>query len=265
MKRLPAFLRASVLGAGSLLFATTLAIADAPLSKVPFDLDGHRAFIIPAPRPAPGNPWVWYAPTLGANLPGPGHHWYFVRFHQAGIGIAGIDLGEVRGSPASTEKFAAFHGEMVRRGYSPKPVLLGQSRGGLMLLGFATRHPEKLSAFAGIYPVCNLSSWPLKNSKALTLADYGLSEEELTTGLARHNPVDNLQGLLASRVPMFAVHGDSDIVVPLDDNSGLLKKRYEAAGGSIAVKIIPGEGHKVSPAFFECRELVEFVIANAAK
>jgi len=31
------------------------------------------------------------------------------------------------------------------------------------------------------------------------------------------------------------------------------------------VKIIPGEGHKVSPSFFECPELVDFVIANKAK
>jgi hypothetical protein len=26
------------------------------------------------------------------------------------------------------------------------------------------------------------------------------------------------------------------------------------------VKIVPGEGHKVGPSFFECRELVDFVI-----
>jgi len=26
------------------------------------------------------------------------------------------------------------------------------------------------------------------------------------------------------------------------------------------VKLVPGEGHKVGPAFFECRELVEFVL-----
>jgi hypothetical protein len=31
------------------------------------------------------------------------------------------------------------------------------------------------------------------------------------------------------------------------------------------MKIIRGEGHKVSPTFFECQELVDFVVANAAK
>lgn len=228
--------------------------------KVPFDCNGHKAFTIAAPEPAKGKPWVWYAPTLGTGLPGRGHEWYFTRFLKAGIGIAGIDLGEVRGSPKSTEQFDLFHAEMVKRGYSAKPILLGQSRGGMMMLAFAMRHADKLSAFVGIYPVCNLTSWPMKNSKPAVLADYALPEAELTAKLAEFNPIDNLQGLLANKVPMFIVHGDTDVVVPLPDNSGLLKQRYEAAGGSIKLKVIPGEGHKVGPSFFECQELVDFVL-----
>jgi pimeloyl-ACP methyl ester carboxylesterase len=154
---------------------------------------------------------------------------------------------------------------MVKRGWSDKPILLGQSRGGIMMLAWAVRHPDKLRAFVGIYPVLNLASWPLKNSKAQTLADFGLKEDELNARLKEFNPVDNLQGLLKNKVPMFVVHGDSDVVVPYDDNTKLLKERYEAGGGSIAVKLIPGEGHMVSPSFFECRELVDFVIASAAR
>jgi hypothetical protein len=87
-----------------------------------------------------------------------------------------------------------------------------------------------------------------------------MTETELVAKVSQFNPVDNLQGLLSIKVPMFVVHGDSDVVVPYDDNTRRLKERYEADGGSITVKIIPGEGHKVSPAFFECQELVGFVI-----
>ena len=32
---------------------------------------------------------------------------------------------------------------------------------------------------------------------------------------------------------MFAVHGDSDVVVPYDDNTHLLKERYEAAAARL--------------------------------
>ena len=177
--------------------------AAAPLPRETFEVGGHRAFIIAAQEPAKDKPWLWFAPTL-PGLPGAGHQWYFERLLKAGISIAGIDLGEVRGAPASSVKFSAFHDEMVRRGYSAKPVLLGQSRGGLMMLAWAMRNPDKLTAFTGIYPVCNLASWPLKNSKRPVLADYALPEAELLANLARYNPVDNLQGLLANRVPMFS-------------------------------------------------------------
>jgi pimeloyl-ACP methyl ester carboxylesterase len=88
---------------------------------------------------------------------------YFEGFLHAGISIAGVDLGEVRGSPASTAKFTQFYDEMVKRGWSSKPILLGQSRGGLMMLAWAVRHPDRTRAFVGIYPVCNLADWPMKN------------------------------------------------------------------------------------------------------
>jgi predicted esterase len=134
-----------------------------------------------------------------------------------------------------------------------------------MMLAWAMRNPEKVRAFVGIYPVCNLASWSLKNSKAATLADFAMTEDELVAKLKEFNPIDNLQGLLANKVPMFVVHGDSDVVVPYDDNTRVLKERYEAGGGQITVKLIPGEGHKVSPSFFECQELVDFVIAHGTK
>jgi predicted esterase len=230
-----------------------------------FEIDGHKAIVFASPKPAAGKPWVWYAPALNGGVSLVQRKLYYDGLMQAGIGIAGYDLGEVRGSPASSAKFSLFYDEMVKRGWSPKPILLGQSRGGLMMLAWGTRNPDKVRAFVGIYPVCNLASWPLKNSKAATVADYAMSEADLLEKLKQFNPVDNLQGLLSHKVPMFVVHGDSDVVVPLDDNTGLLKERYQAGGGTITVKVIPGEGHKVSPSFFECPELVEFILANAAK
>jgi pimeloyl-ACP methyl ester carboxylesterase len=133
----------------------------------------------------------------------------------------------------------------------------------MMTLTWAFRNPDKVKAWIGIYPVCNLASWPLKNSKAQTLADFGLTEAELTTRLKEFNPPDNLAGLAAAKVPMFAVHGDNDVVVPHQDNTLLLKARYETLGGKFTVKIVPGEGHKVGPSFFACPELVEFLQQQA--
>ncbi len=233
-----------------------------PKTAETFEIGGGKAFIYAAPKPADGKPWLWYAPTLkGVSIFG--QKFYFEPLMKAGISVAGFDLGEVRGSPASTAKFTLFYEDMVKRGYSTKPILLGQSRGGMMTLAWAFRNPDKVKAWVGIYPVCNLASWPLKNSKKDTLADFAMTEPELVAKLSEFNPIDNLKGLLANKVPMFAVHGDSDVVVPYDLNTKLLKERYEAGGGQISVKVIPGEGHKVGPSFFECQELVDFVLMQA--
>lgn len=234
-----------------------------PKNAETFEVSGHKAFLYTAPNPAAGKPWIWYAPTL-RSLSFAERKMYFETFMKSGISIAGFDLGEVRGAPASTAKFTLFYDAMVKRGFSAKPILLGQSRGGMMTLAWAFRNTDKVKAWVGIYPVCNLASWPLKNSKPQTLADFALPETELVARLKEFNPIDNLAGLAAKQVPMFAVHGDNDVVVPYDDNTKLLKERYEAAGGSFRVKVIPGEGHKVGPSFFECPELVEFVRKHAA-
>jgi hypothetical protein len=54
-------------------------------------------------------------------------------------------------------------------------------------------------------------------------------------------------------------------VVPLDENTGLLAERYEDCGGTITVKIVAGEGNKLSPSFFECQELIDFVVGSLRK
>ena len=248
----------------TLFTSPTMAQERLPTTRETFEIDGNKAFVYPAPKPAAGKPWLWYAPTF-KGLSIVARKLYFESLMNAGISVAGFDIGEVRGSPASSAKFSLFYDEMVKRGWSPKPILLGQSRGGMMMLAWGVRNPDKVRAFVGIYPVCNLASWPLKNSKEATLADYAIPEDELVEKLSQFNPIDNLQGLLKNKVPMFVVHGDSDAAVPYDDNTRLLKERYQAGGGSITVKLIVGEGHKVSPSFFECQELVDFVIANASK
>lgn len=246
-----------------LLLIAATAHAEEALPKTPekFVVNGHQALLYAAPKPAAGKPWVWFAPTIkGLSLAL--RKAYFEGFLRAGVSIAGFDLGEVRGSPASTAQFTLFYDEMLKRGWSSKPILLGQSRGGLMLLSWAVRNPDKPQAFVGIYPVLNLAGWPLKN-KALTLADYNLTEAEFNANLSKLNPLDNLQGLLAHKLPLFVVHGDSDLAVPFAENTRILQERYEAGGGSITVKLIQGEGHQATPAFFECRELIDFVLKQA--
>jgi pimeloyl-ACP methyl ester carboxylesterase len=182
----------------------------------------------------------------------------FEELLNEGIAIAGIDVGESYGSPDGQALFSELYEELVqRRGYDPKPVLLGRSRGGLMTLSWAVNNPHKVGGFAGIYPVCNLVSYP---GLARASGAYHLTEAGLEARLKTHNPIENLRPLAQARIPLFAIHGDKDTVVPLDANSGLLKARYEALGGGMQLIVSPGQEHNMWEGFFQSRELIRFIV-----
>jgi pimeloyl-ACP methyl ester carboxylesterase len=252
------------------LFALVLSApafgADAPVKVLPlpgqvFQVAGRTAFVIDPPtKPGEGRtPWVWYAPTL-PGLPQAAETWMFQKFHDAGIAIAGIDVGESYGSPDGCKLFSSLHEELTKRGYSSKPVLLGRSRGGLMALSWAADNPDKVGGFAGIYPVCNLASYPGLEKAAPA---YGTTPDKLQQDLKTINPVDRLEPLAKAKVPLFAIHGDVDTVVPLEANSKLVETRYKAAGGQMTLIVPAGQGHNMWRGFFESEELVKFVIQNA--
>jgi pimeloyl-ACP methyl ester carboxylesterase len=185
----------------------------------------------------------------------------FECFIQAGIAITGIDVGESYGSPDGRALYSAFYGQLTKnRGFAPRAVMLGRSRGGLMTLAWAVENADKVAGFAGIYPVCNVTSYP---GVARAAGAYGMTAEELTSRLAEHNPLDRLAALARAGVPLFAIHGDSDQVVPLEANSGEVRKRYEALGGQMQLIVPSGQGHNMWAGFFQCQELVDFVVTQA--
>lgn len=256
----------------AVVFATSAAVARADegdpatqrLARERFTVDDRPAFLIRPTSSRPGpTPWVMYAPTLGADLPGEAETWMFRRFAKAGIAIAGVDVGESFGSPPGRRTYDALYERLTtREGFDGKACLLARSRGGLMLYCWAADNPDKVRCIAGIYPVCNLASYP---GLARACSAYGMTESELASQLADHNPVDRLAPLAEARVPIFHIHGDVDKVVPLAENSGLLGRRYRAAGGAMELKVAPGQGHNMWRGFFECPELVDFVVLRATK
>jgi len=233
-----------------------------PIAGEVFSVKGCTAFLILPGQVADSNatPWVWYAPTL-PGLPGMEVKWMFQKFINAGIAVAGIDVGESCGNPRGRALFSTFYEELVlKRGLSKTACLLARSRGGLMLYNWAVEHPSSVACIAGIYPVCNLSSYPgLKEASRA----YGMNEEQLGAKLAEHNPIERLETLSKARVPILHIHGDSDEVVPLEHNSGEVAKRYRMLGGEMTLKIVEGQGHSIWPGWFQCQELVDFVVTHA--
>ncbi len=232
-----------------------------PIPGQVFSVKNCTAFLI-APENSlakQGRPWVWYAPTLPA-YPGPEEKWMFQEFLKNGLAVAGIDVGESFGSPAGRALFTSFYEVMVQRGYSQTPCLLARSRGGLMHYNWAVEHPVCVACVAGIYPVCDLTSYPGVDKACEA---YGMTEQQLQAKLAGHNPIDRLEPLAKGRVPIYHIHGDSDTVVPLEKNSGELALRYRQLGGVMTLNLVQGKGHDMWPGWFECQELLDFVVSQA--
>lgn len=229
-----------------------------------FIVDGCPAFVMlpaEAKRTIP-QPWVMYAPTL-PGLPDEHEKWMHGQFLAAGVAVAGIDVGEAYGSPEGRKSYDALYDELTtRRGFAEKCCLLGRSRGGLWNSSWAIHNPEKVSGMAGIYPVFDLSSWPGVPRAA---AAFKLSPEELAANLEEHNPIARIDVLAKARVPVFLIHGDDDQVVPLQENSAEVVRRYTAAGCAelIHLTVAAGQGHNYWPGFFRCQELIDFVVKAA--
>lgn len=256
---------------GSLLLSNAFGDTPSPATQKKLPIDGEvfrvrdrTAFLILPKEPdksAP-TPWVWYAPTL-PRLPGEEEIWMFNHFLENGIAIAGIDVGESFGSPGGRALYSALHQELVEnRGMTKQACLLARSRGGLMLYNWAAENPERVACIAGIYPVCNLLSYP---GLARAYGAYVMKEDELRASLKRNNPIDRLATLAKAKVAIFHIHGDQDQIVPLEENSGELATRYEKLGGPMTLKVVEGQGHNMWSGWFQDQELVDFVLSHAER
>ncbi len=108
------------------------------LKRQDFTVAERPAFIISPTKEREGpTPWVLYAPTLGRGLPGGAEDWMFRQFVEAGIAIAGVDVGESYGSPEGRATYNALHKHLTEEhGFAPKACLLAQpGRADALLLG----------------------------------------------------------------------------------------------------------------------------------
>ncbi|QDT11519.1 sulfatase-like hydrolase/transferase [Planctomycetes bacterium K23_9] len=206
-------------------------------------------------------PWIFYGPTLN-RYPDNAERWMHQKFLDAGVAIAGIDVGEAYGSPHALPFFDALYDEMVRRGYSKTPALLGRSRGGLWVSSWAISHPDRVAGIGGIYPVYDYTTYP---GVARAAVAYGETAADLQSKQATLNPIKRIGVLVDAKIPVCIIHGTDDKVVPIEANSMALQSAYAAAGQADLVQLIQsqGQGHSFWEGFFHCQELVDFLIQRA--
>ena len=142
-------------------------------------------------------------------------------------------------------KFADYVSE--KYGLKKKCVTVGMSCGGMQSVYFAAKYPEYVSAMYLDAPVINLLSCPAGLGKGTSemLPEF---EENMGFGLEellsfRNHPLDNFEPLIKNNIPVILVAGDSDKVVPFNENGALLDKYYKENGGIIKTIVKKGCDH----------------------
>jgi len=205
-------------------------------------------------------PWLWYCPS-DYKLPGRLEQWMFKQCLDNGIAVAGIDLRGDFGTPAGRAIQTAFYEELTaNHGVTKKVCMLARSYGATQMYNWAVEHPESIACLAGIYPVCNLASYPGLKSAA---KKYSMSQEDFAKVLKQHNPIDRLAPLAKAKVPIYHNTGDIDTLVPPKDNTFVVEERYKALGGDMTVTIFEGQGHNYWTGFFEDKAMAEFIVKHA--
>lgn len=132
-------------------------------------------------------------------------------------------------------------------GLQPKCVLVGMSCGGLYAVKLAALIPEWIQGLYLDAPVMNLLSCPCNLGKAsgVSFEEYqGFTGRTMVEMLSyRQHPIDKLPILAAHKLPILLVSGDSDTVVPYDENGVVLERYYRERGLPLQVIIKPGGDH----------------------
>ena len=211
-----------------------------------FRVAGRSALLVVPKTPAPGKPWIWRMRFLGVAPQAD------IVLLGKGLHVAYIDVGGLFGAPVALDAMDKYYAHVRKTyGLSAKPVLEGFSRGGLYAFNWAARHPDQVACIYVDAPVCDFKSWPGGQGRARhsgrdwrqLLSAYGMNDKQALA--YKLNPVDNLAPLAKAKIPILSVIGDKqDWIVPIEENTLLVEKRYKKLGGDIQVIKKPGVGHR---------------------
>lgn len=226
--------------------------------RIDFTLEGRAGILVQPTEAAPGRPWIWrteffgHEPQVDLALLARGWH------------VAYIDAKNLYGGPQAMRIFGQFYAHMVAQAVLAQRVVLeGFSRGGLYAVNFAASHPSRVAALYLDAPVLDIRSWPGRDRTSKEwiqcLEAYGLTEATLVG--FRGNPIDRVASI-AKSIPVIAVCGDADTVVPLAENTAVMERKYRELGGTIEVILKPGVGHHPH-SLKDPAPVVEFLLRHA--
>ncbi|XZE54886.1 SGNH/GDSL hydrolase family protein [Planctomycetaceae bacterium SH139] len=213
--------------------------------RLDFRVANRDALLILPKAAARGKPWIWRTEFFGHQPQAD------LALLAAGFHVAYIDMQNLYGAPPAMRAMDAMYAHVTATyELADRVVLEGFSRGGLYTLNWAARNPSKVACIYNDAPVCDFKSWPAGKGRSpgstadwqRCLQAYGFDNEAAALAYAE-NPIDQLQPLATAKIPLLHICGADDKVVPLEENSLLVKQRYEELGGPITMIVKPHCGH----------------------
>lgn len=183
--------------------------------------------------------WIWRPAFFGA----------FASVDSAllerGFHVVYYDLTHLYGSPRAVKLGNDFYKTMTKFYKLNKKVTLeGFSRGGYFALNWAATYPQKVACLYVDAPVCNIESWPSRKEPQLWndfLTEWNLTEADMAD--FKGNPTDRTEPVAKAAIPVIAVCGTADKVVPYEENFAVWKERFEQSGGKVELILKEGCGH----------------------
>jgi sialidase-1 len=213
--------------------------------KRDFVVDGRNAFLIIPKTVATGHPWIWRTEFFGHEPQTD------LALLSKGFHVAYIDMQNMYGAPVAIGHMDAMYACVTKEfGLSSKTVLEGFSRGGLFSLNWAAKNPDKVACIYNDAPVCDFRSWPGGKGKANGSPGdwerlkniYGFKSDDEAVAYTL-NPIDHLEPLANAKIPLLHVCGETDDVVPIEENSRLVEERYQKLGGPMVLIAKPHCNH----------------------
>lgn len=190
-----------------------------------FSFLGMRCKVVRPKLVAKGAPWVWRARFWGHQPQ------LDLALLELGWHVAYCDVAGLFGSPKAVVRWDKFYYAMQAIDLSPKPLLEGMSRGGLIIHNWAIKNPNKVAGIICDNGVLDTRSWPAgfgsstgsPNDWAACKRAYGWKSDDEAKAY-QLNPVDQLDALKASKIPLLYLIAANDHVVPPAENGDIAAK-----------------------------------------
>ena len=228
-----------------------------------FVVDGKDVLVVVPTEAAGGRPWIWRAEFFDHRPETD------LALVERGFHLVYMNVGNTFGCPDAMAHWMAFYTVLTETyGLSKTPALEGLSRGGLYVYNWATANPDKVSCIYGDNPVCDFKSWPGgKGEGAGSASDWASLitcyhfDSEAEALAYDKNPIDTLAPLAKADIPILHVCGDADEVVPFEENTAILKERYEKLGGRFTLIVKKGFNHHPH-GLDDPTPIVDFILRN---